>query len=294
MEQMSVAQNILSQLSDGAILCDLHGRVIYANEAAYNIFETDPSAFTHVNQVIPQTKQTTHSQNIDTFNLTKHHAVKMSKRPLLTAVTFNQNLIDVNISISQLSIDNLSFNLAIIKDMSVFTKKLDDANDAAQTDFLTGLKNRLYLSEMLNLTIAKRSPFALIMMDLNKFKPVNDNLGHNIGDEVLKELATRLLNHVRSSDIVARVGGDEFVIILKKIRDRSKVMELSMAINKVIQEPMLIEDHKIKIGAAMGICLFPEHAITAHELLEFADKAMYKAKTQKVPVLFYDSISAEE
>lgn len=155
--------------------------------------------------------------------------------------------------------------------------------DLAHHDPLTGLANRLLLSAHLEQSI-KRSrrnsqPFALFMIDLDGFKPVNDLHGHDAGDLLLREIAKRLAEHIRESDLVARVGGDEFVCILESVHEAQAAVTVA---NKLIQEvrnPVRLENGKeVAVGASIGIAIFNENVAAMDQLLRFADDAMYAAK----------------
>lgn len=155
----------------------------------------------------------------------------------------------------------------------------------AQHDSLTGLPNRALFSDRLQqaLSYSKRHQRALAVMllDLDKFKPVNDQYGHALGDELLKQVARRLLTTVRHSDTVARIGGDEFVILLHQIDDVTQAKIVSEKIQSVLNELFLIEDKKIQIGCCIGTAFYPQDSQDAHELTQIADQRMYQKKHQK-------------
>lgn len=159
-------------------------------------------------------------------------------------------------------------------------------------DTLTGLPNRQLLSDRIEQAIryAHRgdAPFALIMMDLNHFKDVNDTLGHQVGDQLLQQLGTRLVGALRESDTVARLGGDEFAILVLNT-DAAQIMRIIDKISHALHAPFLLENRHIKIGASQGIAFFPEHGVEALDLMRHADVAMYTAKYQKEPYAFYAS-----
>ena len=154
----------------------------------------------------------------------------------------------------------------------------------AHHDSLTGLPNQLLFSDRLNhaISLAKRDSreFALLYLDLDKFKPVNDALGHAAGDELLKAVATRIRRQVRESDTVARVGGDEFVVILPDVHGRGDAEMVARKIGATLATPFQIGTQKqsVDIGASIGIALYPADAQDADALVRAADAAMYGAK----------------
>ncbi|HET9663255.1 MAG TPA: diguanylate cyclase [Burkholderiales bacterium] len=149
-------------------------------------------------------------------------------------------------------------------------------------DKLTGLPNRFLLDDRLEQAVFRagrnESLFALLFVDLDRFKPVNDSFGHRIGDELLKAVARRLQNCVRKGDTVARTGGDEFVIVLNEI---SRAVDAASISGKVLDEltrPFHVEGHELAISCSIGISIFPEDGKDVATLMVNADKAMYHAK----------------
>ena len=162
-------------------------------------------------------------------------------------------------------------------------------------DKLTNLPNRALLIERLQLemTHARRdqSLLALLFVDLNKFKPVNDQHGHRVGDWLLHAVARRIERCIRESDTAARIGGDEFVILLPRIALPSKAVGIAETLSHVIAQPFLTPDTLVlDIAASIGIALYPDHASNAQDLLEAGDEAMYRAKQSGTGrVVIYES-----
>ena len=152
----------------------------------------------------------------------------------------------------------------------------------AMYDNLTNLPNRALFADRLQQAILvgrrEKQPFALIVMDLNRFKEINDTLGHHVGDLVLQHVATRVRTCLRESDTVARMGGDEFAILLAIISDLEGAVAAAKKILAAIGEPAVLGGHKIEIGASLGIVMFPEHGDEAEALKRQGDAAMYLAK----------------
>jgi diguanylate cyclase (GGDEF)-like protein/PAS domain S-box-containing protein len=153
----------------------------------------------------------------------------------------------------------------------------------AHHDPLTGLPNRTLISDRMHqaLAYARRdnAMLALMFLDLDKFKPVNDTLGHEVGDQLLREAAARLQACVpRESDSVARIGGDEFLILLARIQSRKDAEAVAAKMLQALGDPFLIGPHTVSISASIGIALFPIHGQDQHMLIKNADMAMYRAK----------------
>lgn len=148
-------------------------------------------------------------------------------------------------------------------------------------DALTGLANRNKLSRHLEHALLRGSeapPLALLLLDLDNFKPINDSLGHPAGDAVLQEVATRLRDATRDGDLVARLGGDEFVLVLHGLDHRSEIDRFCARLIDLLQQPITFEDHQLHIGASLGIAQARAQGFDAGELIRCADIALYQAK----------------
>lgn len=152
----------------------------------------------------------------------------------------------------------------------------------ATHDSLTGLPNRMLFSQMLNLAIsaARRhgNGFAMMFIDLDRFKLVNDSLGHTAGDNLLRIIAARLKQAVRANDIVARLGGDEFVVLAQDADNECPAVAVARKILAAIVEPVVVLGQECQVSASIGICLYPKQATDESSLMKNADIAMYKAK----------------
>jgi diguanylate cyclase (GGDEF)-like protein len=162
------------------------------------------------------------------------------------------------------------------------TESRDQIRHQANHDTLTGLPNRLLLEDRLEQAVfeAKREHeiLAVMFLDIDGFKLVNDTYGHDVGDFLLKQVAFRLLQAVRQHDTVARLGGDEFVIILHKISDFGNIPFIAAKILNAFKEDFLIDGHAIHVGVSIGISLYPRNGDTPDLLMQLADGAMYAAK----------------
>ena len=164
----------------------------------------------------------------------------------------------------------------------------------AHHDNLTGLPNRLLFGDRLSqaISLAKRDSreFALLYLDLDKFKPVNDTLGHTTGDELLQAVAARIRHQVRESDTVARIGGDEFTVILPDIGKREEAETVARKVISALSAPFQLGSQKqsIEIGTSIGIAVYPADGRDADALVKAADAAMYSAKRVGSSFRFFD------
>ncbi len=164
-------------------------------------------------------------------------------------------------------------------------KKLEERmRYLAQHDMLTQMANRNLFAEnsAYVLATAKRHKerFAVLFIDVDEFKDVNDRFGHAIGDEVLRMVAQRLKGRLRESDLVARVGGDEFVVLLPQQYDNETAHKVAEDIIEQMHMPFFVEGHQLGIGISIGIANYPDHAATIDDLVRLADQAMYVAKKE--------------
>jgi len=163
----------------------------------------------------------------------------------------------------------------------------------AYTDPLTGLPNRRklvdYLTQTMGAAQTPRHPLALLFIDLNRFKPINDELGHEVGDLVLKEVARRMGQVLLPVDLLARVGGDEFVVVLSGPRRADQSEQVATLLQQALQPAMPIGVHQLKLGASMGCAHYPKDAPDMESLLKHADSAMYAAKRFAIPFCNFDA-----
>jgi diguanylate cyclase len=152
----------------------------------------------------------------------------------------------------------------------------------AENDSLTGLANRYYFDESLRTAIPRANrlndKLALLFLDLDNFKIINDSMGHDAGDQLLKEVAKRLMNVVRSGDIVCRLGGDEFAILAHNFESQERIIQLAERILEDLRRPIFIVNNEQYISASIGVATYPDAGNNAGDMLKAADLAMYRAK----------------
>lgn len=165
--------------------------------------------------------------------------------------------------------------------MSLLEEKNKELDIIANLDSLTGLSNRRHFlitaEEHLEIAKKEQSTFALLFIDLDYFKEVNDEFGHKTGDELLKIIAIKISGLIKTSDVASRVGGDEFVLLLKNV-DKSQIANIAKRIVNKLSETVSIGDYQCQVGASIGVSIFPQDGLTVDELFAKSDEAMYAVK----------------
>jgi len=199
----------------------------------------------------------------------------------------------LNLGISGIILFFVIYTLILLKNEN---KKLFNR---ATYDQLTGLYNRMFFTSEFSILkgIAKRTNTKIVIMfiDLDGFKDINDSLGHEIGDEVLKEIAKRIKNSVRESDVVARFGGDEFLIMLNEIKNTKMIADIAQKLLEEIKKPIVINNIENRVSASIGISVYPDDGDDIYTLIKNADMSMYKSKNAgKDRITFYENRMSEE
>jgi len=196
-------------------------------------------------------------------------------------------IIPAEVSTSRIQLDTGNMLLCIARDISERENAAERIQHLAYHDTLTDLPNRTLLTDRVNRALARARRThqigALLFLDLDKFKRINDSLGHSVGDELLKELARRLRRALREEDTVARLGGDEFVVLLEGLGQRQdraveKAREIAEKVRGIFVDEYRLDGHELYVTASIGIVTFPHDGDTVDTLLRHADTAMYHAK----------------
>ena len=217
--------------------------------------------------------------------LTAKNAVKKNRLPDGRAERVAEDL-----SVLALALESEIWEREILQEQLNLVKAQEKvARHTAFHDPLTGLPNRALFNDRLehSLELAKRHGWTLAVMflDLDTFKAINDTYGHDAGDSVLHTISTRLKANTRSDDTVCRYGGDEFLFLLMEVKNKQAVEKIAQSLLKIIQQPCIVKKCdsviRLSITSSMGISMYPQDGETADDLIKSADKAMYKSKKTK-------------
>ncbi len=185
----------------------------------------------------------------------------------------------------------VSYYVGVFSDIGPNKEIQRELQQMAYYDPLTSLPNRRLFMDRLEQTIQQshrlHDGFALLFIDLNRFKNINDAYGHELGDGLLKVIAKRIREVVRDRDTVARLGGDEFTVILHDCRTVGDTMQVVEKIRMAVSEPILLSGHELSVSAAIGISMYPEDGSTVSEVIRNSDVAMYRAKEEDTGISFY-------
>lgn len=287
----SERSNIFEYIENGILITDCDSKIVYANPAFSRICGYSNE------ELLGRNPGMLHSGRHDKkFYEAMWNSLK--EKGYWEGEIWNRRksgeIFPVYLTISSLiGVDNYECNyIAIISDISYLKKDVYKKLKLAMYDPLTELPNRTLYRDRVShaLKHAKTNPdikHAILFMDLDKFKQVNDTYGHLVGDTLLKLVAERLSSVMRAGDTIARVGGDEFTAIFNNITNQSDIKQLTHRIVETIEKPFIIDGHKIEVSISIGVCIYPADGHLVDDLLAGADKAMYKAKRDKSKVEFY-------
>ncbi|MDP4145003.1 MAG: EAL domain-containing protein [Bacillota bacterium] len=192
--------------------------------------------------------------------------------------------------------DNIEYFVGMLNDITDARQKEKKIEFLTSKDSLTNLYNREFFMNKLNYSILKGiNNMAVLFIDIDDFKEINDNLGHLVGDDILKEFAVRLKTNLREQDIAARFGGDEFIILISSANDRLKVVEIAERILQQVSIPYFVQGNELHITASIGIANYPKDGVDSSTLIKNADIAMYRAKESKYDkIIFFRSALNKE
>jgi len=288
-EKLLMLQKALENMQIGVTITDKRGVILYTNpaDAAMHGYSAE--------ELI--------GNNVRLFGLPKDYnpmseeQLKSLKRFRRESVNLRRDGSDFPVQLMSDIVTNTQGEvIALIttcEDITDRKRNEEIIKEFAYYDTLTGLPNRKLFKDLLIKELAKarrnRRSLAVMFIDLDRFKAINDTLGHSIGDDLLKAIAQRLINAVREGDIICRFGGDEFIILIPEVTELKKVAVIAGKINKILSEVFMLGDKEIYITASVGISIFPSNGLEMETLIRNADCAMYQAKKQgKNTYQFFD------
>ncbi len=277
-------QAIIQTAIDGIIIINDQGTIISFNPAAEHMFGymKEEVVGKNIKLLMPESERANHDSDLQKYIETGIGRIIGIGSREVTALKKNGHTFPMEISANEMMLPDGRYFVGIVRDISDRKKAEEKIRRMAHFDQLTGLANRNLLYDRLGQALAQsrrhKQPLALLFLDLDGFKPVNDRYGHDIGDMLLKEIAARLRGCVREVDTVARVGGDEFVIVLNEIGNRENAAKAAEKILSAIAQPYILAGKTCQVSGSIGITMAPEDGTDIDTLLKKADDAMYMAK----------------
>ena len=277
--------HLLSVTDEGVQTWDKHGNLVYANAASEKYFPNITSSIgqsfsTIINQCLDANGHTLRSQDFPISIVLNEGREKT--HAIVSIETDKTTWLEISAFKATESAHCNCTVVSTIHDVTELVSQSRDLESHAAFDALTGLPNRSLLDDRLERAKARtdrnKETLAICMMDLDGFKPVNDTLGHEAGDQVLKETARRLEHQLRKDDTALRLGGDEFVLILGGFKQDAEIDVVLRRILKAVASPISIDGNDANVTASIGVTLYPQDASVNDQLLRHADQAMYKAK----------------
>ena len=278
---------ILEQIHDSVVTTNLNGIITHWNHGATTIhgYSEEEMIGEHLAKLyLPEDIEKSHWMCEEALAHGVHH-------DQIRKVSKSGDIVYTDITVSVVK-DSEGKPIGITRYSQDITQKREIENQLKEQtkllnfqafhDPLTHLPNRALFNDRIEQSIASASrhgsQFALLFIDLDNFKQINDTLGHHYGDEVLKEVAQRLSLCTREEDTLSRLGGDEFTVILQNLNTSESAAVVAQKIIQTLKPKLMIDRHELHISASIGISLFPQDATSKHDLLKYADSAMYKAK----------------
>lgn len=284
---------VMDNVLDAIITIDERGIIESANQAVSHVFGYTPDELRgrNVNILMPEPFRGEHDSYIARYLKTGESRILGAGREL-SGLRKNGATFPMDLAVSEMWVGGKRFFIGIARDITERKEQMAAIEYQALHDALTDLPNRSLLSDRLHqgiLSAARlQGPLALIIMDLDHFKEINDTLGHHNGDIILQQVSSRVRHVLRGSDTVARLGGDEFAVLLPNA-DLVDATRIAKKLLGALDPPFELEGQSFHVGASLGIALFPDHGRDGTALMKRADVAMYEAKRGKTGFAVYDS-----
>ncbi len=284
----AVTDNVL----DAIITIDERGMIESVNPAVEKIFDYAPYELLgqNVSMLMPEPYRSMHDEYLGNYLRTGNARIIGGRRELV-GMRKDGSILPIDIAVTEMNVAGSRRFIGIIRDITERKEQMAALEYQALHDALTSLPNRTLLSDRLCQAILRTqregTQLALVLTDLDRFKEINDTLGHQNGDLILQQVAQRLRNALRESDTIARLGGDEFAILLPTA-DLALSTQIVRKLMAALEDPFMIEGQALHVAASFGIALYPDHGVDEDALMRHADVAMYIAKRASLGYAIYD------
>ena len=276
---------ILETVDQAIFTIDEFGIIKSVNDTAEKVFGYAQSDMLNhnINMLMPEPHHSKHDSYLVHYLSGKEHSNVIGQTREHQAIRADGTLFPIELAVTEVvGSDGRTTFVGSIRDITLQKEQEDRIRFLALNDALTGLPNRASFNDKIDNAVLRaernKTGIALLFIDLDKFKPINDTLGHEAGDIVLKTVGQRLTETIRETDTAARLGGDEFVLILEGIPEKEGAVEIAKKLLKAIPEPIDVGTTDCSVGISIGISHYPTDAKDIPELLSAADRAMYNVK----------------
>lgn len=291
-------RSVMDNVMEAIIIIDERGLIESVNPAALEIFGYSAHELVgqNVSILMPEPYKSMHNGYIEKYLRTGKGNILGRRATEFVGIRKSGDTFPLELGLSEMRTDDQRHFIGVVRDITERKKQSAAIEHQALHDSLTDLPNRSLLADRLKQAVLRsqrnKDQFALLLMDLDHFKEINDTLGHHYGDLILQQVAKRMRESLRESDTVARLGGDEFAVLLNT-SDKDHAVQVAEKLLKSLDRPFILEGQSLHVGGSIGIALFPEHGEDEVTLLRLADVAMYVAKRATRGYALYDPAKDE-
>ncbi|PQO97213.1 sensor domain-containing diguanylate cyclase [Massilia phosphatilytica] len=282
-EKLRLSATVLEHIADGVMVIDVHGKIVATNPAFTQItgYTESEAVGTHSSL----TRLASHDAGFHEALWADLAETGFWRGELLNRRKNGETYIEwLTVSAVRDDADTVTHYVCVFSDITKVKESQDKLDHLAHHDPLTGLPNRLLFHDRLQHAMVRAArghrQLAVMFIDLDRFKTVNDTLGHHVGDELLKQVADQLAGCLREGDTLARLGGDEFIVLLEDVDGAPGARQVAEKLMQLFERPVLVSDYELFITGSVGISLFPHDAVDMNVLIRNADVAMYQAKAR--------------
>jgi diguanylate cyclase (GGDEF)-like protein/PAS domain S-box-containing protein len=277
-------QDFIDLIPEAAIISNPAGQIVKINSMAQKIFGYSKKEFLQllIEDLVPKEIHDHHVSLRGAFFKNPRSRFLEGRHYELSAVRKDKSEFPIDSALFAIETDNGLVAVNLLRDLSKEKELQSEVNDLAYLDALTSIPNRRYFDDIFGQKISAANRYkkklGLLFIDLDYFKLVNDEHGHAIGDKVLQIMSKRLQKELRKEDFLARIGGDEFIVLLYPTPSKKGIKEIVTRVLEICQNPIKVDGHCFNLSASIGIAISNNTKIDGKKLFYAADQAMYKAK----------------
>ncbi len=301
MSNLSNIEQFIEYLAEAVIIVNSASDIVFSNGACTELlgYKTDELRNKKIDVLLEAEYRQGHPDLIKTYVEARSEPKRMMSRDVLHCIKSDGTVFPVRISISTMDIDGEFYGIALIQDQTTYMKQISLIESQAITDPLTLLYNRRYLEKILqpgNRWLESHPSIGVLYLDLIDFKKINDSYGHDCGDVVLKTVAIRMKETFRNNDLIFRVGGDEFLILIDLVlgsNGRETISMLAKKLHENLRRKIPLTNGAIHTDASVGAGIYPDDFGDIEIMTKLADRAMYRSKQNKEDIFFVSDLPTQ-